>query len=282
MPFPYPLVIVVVILWDKDVVFFQQGCEVLTDLRPDIEERDHNAEHSQEAKGRLQGSNREMMHFFSQRHRGLTFAPLWELRARLSRGKDGPAGGSGVSPHGEGPTSDEYHDLIALKPAGAKGLGRRSRPHPARSRAAHWPNARHSTPLPPPTTGAPALIGHRRIYQAPAALARSLTLTGLGKMAPLRVTVALRDGTRDAAGAWRSPPPRARPAPATRSLPPTAAIVPCCQGRAGSRRSREIRTEGGRRCSACVAAAFPLSPPFLRERPVAAVGVLVVTRNYEY
>lgn len=64
VPFPYPLVIVVVILWDKDVVFFQQGCKVLTDLRPDIQERDHNAEHSQEAKGRLQGSNREMMHFF--------------------------------------------------------------------------------------------------------------------------------------------------------------------------------------------------------------------------
>lgn len=53
LPITVPLVIVVVILWDKDVVFFQEGCEVLTDLRPDVQERDHNAEHSQEAKGRL-------------------------------------------------------------------------------------------------------------------------------------------------------------------------------------------------------------------------------------
>lgn len=257
---PYPLVIVVVILWDKDVVFFQQGCEVLTDLRPDIQERDHNAEHSQEAKGRLQGSNREMMHFFSLCHCGLTFAPPWELRAKLSRGKEGPAGGSGVPPHREGPSSDQHHDLTSPLPAGAEGLGRRSRPHPAQSRAAHWPHSCHSTLLPPPITGAPALIGHRWIYDVPAALAPSLTLTGLGKMAPLRVTVALRDGTRDAAGAWRSPPPRARPAPATRSRPPTAAIVPRCQGRAGSRGSREIRAEAGRRCRARVAATFPLSP----------------------
>lgn len=53
LPIAVPLVIVVVILRDKDVVFFQQSREVLTDLRPDVQERDHDAEHPQEAEGRL-------------------------------------------------------------------------------------------------------------------------------------------------------------------------------------------------------------------------------------
>lgn len=100
-------------------------------------------------------------------------------------------------------------------------------------------------------------------------------------MAPLRVTVALRNGTRDAAGAWRSPPPRARPAPATRSRPPTAAIVRRCQGRAGSRRSRESRRVGGGAAHAWLRLSHS-APPVLTERVTAPVGVLVVTRNYEY
>lgn len=53
----YPLIIVIVILWDKDIMFFKQGCKVFTDLRPDVQERDHHAEHSEEAEGCLQGGH---------------------------------------------------------------------------------------------------------------------------------------------------------------------------------------------------------------------------------
>lgn len=66
----YPLIIVVIVLWDKDIMFFEQGCEVLTDLSPDIQERDHNAKHPQKAERRLQGAKEERTNFTSEWHSG--------------------------------------------------------------------------------------------------------------------------------------------------------------------------------------------------------------------
>lgn len=66
----YPLIIVVIVLWDKDIMFFEQGCEVLTDLSPDIQERDHNAKHPQKAERRLQGAKEERTNFTSEGHSG--------------------------------------------------------------------------------------------------------------------------------------------------------------------------------------------------------------------
>ena len=48
------LLIVVVILWDKNVMFLKQSSEVLADECPDIEKGDHNGEHSEKTKGHLQ------------------------------------------------------------------------------------------------------------------------------------------------------------------------------------------------------------------------------------
>lgn len=262
-------------------MFFQQGCKVLTDLRPDIQERDHNAEHSQEAKGRLQGSNREMMHFFSLCHCGLTFAPLWELRARLSRGKEGPAGGSGVPPHREGPSSDQHHDLTSPVPAGAEGLGRRSRPHPARSRAAHWPHSCHSTPLPP------AHNGSSRPDWPPLDLRRPRRSRPLAHLNRLRQNGAAA-GDRGAPGRHqrRGPglaqPSAPRPPRARHQKPPAH----CCHrpslsgpGRV-SRLSRDS-SGGWEAVPRTRGRDFPAQPSVVRERPVvpAGVGVIVVTRN---
>ena len=45
------IIVVVVILWDKNVMFLKQSSEVLADECPDIEKGDHNGEHSEKTKG---------------------------------------------------------------------------------------------------------------------------------------------------------------------------------------------------------------------------------------
>lgn len=50
----YLLIVVVIILWDKNVMFLKQSSEVLADECPDIEKGDHNGEHSEKTKGHLQ------------------------------------------------------------------------------------------------------------------------------------------------------------------------------------------------------------------------------------
>lgn len=48
------LVIVIIILWNKDVMFFKESSKVLADERPDVEKGDHDGEHAEEAEGHLQ------------------------------------------------------------------------------------------------------------------------------------------------------------------------------------------------------------------------------------
>lgn len=55
---PYLLVVVVVVLWDKNVVLLQQSGKVLANERPDVEKGDHDGEHAEEAEGHLRGWER--------------------------------------------------------------------------------------------------------------------------------------------------------------------------------------------------------------------------------
>lgn len=45
------LVIIIIILWDKNVVLLKQSREVLADERPDVEKGDHDGEDAEQAEG---------------------------------------------------------------------------------------------------------------------------------------------------------------------------------------------------------------------------------------
>lgn len=50
----YLLVIIIIVLWDKNVMLLKQSSEVLANERPNIEKGDHNGEHAEKAEGHLQ------------------------------------------------------------------------------------------------------------------------------------------------------------------------------------------------------------------------------------
>lgn len=45
------LVVVVIVLWDKNVMLLKESSKVLANERPDIEKGDHDGEHTEKAKG---------------------------------------------------------------------------------------------------------------------------------------------------------------------------------------------------------------------------------------
>lgn len=50
----YLLVVIIIILWDKNIMLLKQRSKVLANQRPDIEKGDHNGEHTEKAEGHLQ------------------------------------------------------------------------------------------------------------------------------------------------------------------------------------------------------------------------------------